>query len=47
MLIVSPNEIANLSISSWLCNVALLILTPPIITSFKIATGVIVPVLPT
>ena len=36
-----------LFISSWLCNVAFDITTPPTLTGFNFATGVNAPVLPT
>ena len=47
MFIVSPTLMSFLKISSSLCNVALETTTPPTVTGFTLATGVIAPVLPT
>ena len=44
---ISPIAISNRSISSPLCNVALLTVTPATNTGSNLATGVIAPVLPT
>ncbi|CSI91377.1 Uncharacterised protein [Vibrio cholerae] len=44
---VSPTITPKRSISSALCNVALLTVTPPTNTGSNLATGVIAPVRPT